>query len=291
MMVAMVIAIIVLLAVSQVYVSGVKTQTGQQDAIRLNESARFAFDLLGRELRQAGYRNTWQLNSTSQNFCATQSAGGHLVSRNDPSQINPVTADFSGSPQTAIYSPATNSYNDVIRVRYYGEDSTATTSVVDCHGHPVANNQLVEDTLYIAQDTANNNEPSLFCNTTNPSPASATHPGKLALVAGVESLQLLYGEDTDADGIVNRFVPWHLVTNADNIVSVKASIIVRSPNLVIQDVNARPALTHFSPNYPAVANTDGSAIFPANGATVPADGRARLMLSKEIAVRNFAYCG
>lgn len=290
LMIAMIIAMIILLAVSRVYVGSVSTQRAQADVTRLNESARFAIDLLTRHLRNAGFSNSWQIGSTAQDLCAGTAAGPALVALNDPASINPATASFTGSPEISVYSPATNSYNDVVRVRYYGEDAAATERLLDCHGYAIAANVLVEDTIFVAPNAANGNEPTLFCNTTNSSPATATHPGAVALVSGVESFQIVYGEDTDADGIVNAYLPSNLVGNWNNILSAKVSVIVRSPNEVSKDRTTRTPMHHFSPNYPATDNTDPSAIFPSATVDVPADGRARLMISSEIALRNRARC-
>jgi len=300
LMIAMVIAMIVLLVVSQVYVGGLQTQRAQTDVLRLNESARFAFDLMTRELRKAGHRNVWQPGSTASEFCTTSTAA--FVGINDPASLNPA-ADASlwtaQSPLTSIYSPAAGRYNDVIRVRYYGEDSTATAPVLDCHGYPVSASTLVEDTLYIAADPNNNNEPTLYCHTSNSGGAvTATHPGAIPLVAGVESMQLLYGEDTDAtpDSIINRYVPWHLLTSTDSdrMLSVKVSILVRSPNAVSRDGASvgRGPLVHFGAGYSGTAatNTDDSAFFPSAGTDVPNDGRARLLLSTDVGLRNPHYC-
>lgn len=290
LMIAMIIAMIILLAVSRVYVGSVGTQRAQSEVTRLNESARFAHDLLSRHLRNAGFSNTWQLGATTRSFCAAQAVGRNIVALNDPATINPASADFTGSPTLAIYSPATNQFSDVVRVRYFGEDTTSTAAVLDCQGYPVAANTLVEDTLFVAANPANGNEPALFCNTTNPTNVTATHPGYVPMVSGVESFQVIYGEDIDADGIVNRYVPAHLVTNWDNVLSAKVSVVVRSPNSVSSDGTPRPAMHHFHASYPAVANTDPGAVFPAAGVDVPNDGRARLMISAEVAIRNNAYC-
>ena len=145
--------------------------------------------------------------------------------------------------------------------------------------------------MYVAADVNNNNEPTLYCNTTNPLPVNATHPGVLPMVSGVESLQFIYGEDSDSDGIVNRYVPWQLVTSADNVIAVKISIVVRGPS--IQGGVPGGVMTpwnHFSASYPAAANADNSAIFPAPGVNIPADNRFRKMFSTEISFRNYRWC-
>jgi hypothetical protein len=49
-------------------------------------------------------------------------------------------------------------------------------------------------------------------------------------------------------------------------------------------------MPHFSASYPATDNKDPSAIFPASAVDVPNDGRARLMISSEVALRNRAKC-
>ena len=92
LMIAMIIAMIVLLVVSQVYVGGLRTQRAQTEVLRLNESARFAFDLVTRELRKAGHRNVWQLGSTANEFCNVPGPGEEarpaFVGLNDPATLH-----------------------------------------------------------------------------------------------------------------------------------------------------------------------------------------------------------
>ena len=118
--------------------------------------------------------------------------------------------------------------SDVLRVRYYGEDTNTTAGTVDCQGNAVARDQLVEETFYLNTDTTSG-EPALYCR------SSISGTG-VVLVAGVESLQFLYGVDTDNNGTVDRYVPWHLVTTPtdlrDGVLSIHASLVVRSPNAV-----------------------------------------------------------
>ncbi|HWW06702.1 PilW family protein [Collimonas sp.] len=295
LMIAIAIGLVIMLAMTQVYMSGYGVQRAQTDTAQLNETARFSFDLLSRELKKSGYRNAWAVgSSTPAPLCAATSANlGSLSGLNDPTKVNPASSDFTGGTQVAVAN-----LSDVLRVRFYGESFTkngatiasstaATAAMLDCQGYPVAQNQLVEDTLYVAKDPNNNNEPTLFCNTSNPTPVvGTTHPGPMALVSGVESMQLLYGEDTDADGIVNQYVPWNKVVNSDHILSVKVSIVARSPNAV-GVASPTTAFQHFNAQYPASGNSDLGAVFTP---PVPTDNRIRQMLSTEIAVRNFNSC-
>jgi type IV pilus assembly protein PilW len=281
LMVGLTIALLVLLIITQIYFGSLSTQKAQDDVTKLNESARFSFDLLSRELRKAGFRNKWQsVSATVKHFCEAEYA---ILGLNDPTSIDPAQANFTGGTQIDI---ANNS--DVLRVRYYGEDTASTSAVLDCHGAPIAAGTLVTDTLYVAQDPNNANEPTLFCHTTN-SPGTPAQPSSLPLVAGVESLQVLYGEDTDEDGVVNRYIPWISApnanqTNSDNLLSVKISLVTRSPNEVSPTARTR-TFNHFWATYPAADNSDNAAIF-----TSADDRRARQLLSSEIAIRNFRYC-
>lgn len=48
------------------------------------------------------------------------------------------------------------------------------------------------------------------------------------LVAGVEDMQVLYGEDTDNNGVPNRFVDADNVGDMDEVTAVRISLVVRS---------------------------------------------------------------
>jgi type IV pilus assembly protein PilW len=282
MMVAITIGLLLMVGISQVYLSSLSTQRTQSDVTMLNESSRFTFDLLSRELRKAGFRNSWQQSSANiSEFCPTEGTlpQSAYIGINDATTISTSSADLSG---TAI---AISNKSDVLKVRFYGETANGTETMTDCHGYPVAANQLVQDTLYVAPDPANNNEPTLWCHTDNPAPATASHPGALPLVAGVESLQLLYGEDTDSDGIINRYVPWNLVSKVHKVSAVKASAVVRGPNALGLGAGMT-SVNHF-PGYDQTANSDAGAVFTPPTATA---SRLRKQYSTEIAIRNFGYC-
>jgi type IV pilus assembly protein PilW len=53
---------------------------------------------------------------------------------------------------------------------------------------------------------------------------------KQEILEGVESLQVEYGEDTDANGSANTYVSADLVRNWKNIVSLKLGLLLRSSN-------------------------------------------------------------
>jgi type IV pilus assembly protein PilW len=89
------------------------------------------------------------------------------------------------------------------------------------------------------------------------------------LVEGVQALQIVYGEDTDADRIVNNYVAANAVTNWANIVSVSVSLLVRS-ELSGNDIDAQ------------TYNVLGTNVGPFN------DRRQRMLFTTTAALRNVA---
>ncbi len=322
LLIAMVIGLLVLLAVSQAYITGIGAQRSQTDVSRLNETGRFAFLHLSNAIQRAGFTNRWQPGATAQYFCQTGTIGGAIAGCND--QLAPFTTAPSAAGVNITncsgggpgFNGGITNGSDVLRVRYYGEDTNTTAGTVDCQGNAVARDQLVEETFYLNTDTTSG-EPALYCR------SSISGTG-VVLVAGVESLQFLYGVDTDNNGTVDRYVPWHLVTTPtdlrDGVLSIHASLVVRSPNAVAGaqtdpitryahfgaysaatpwSAPGAPETTRTLPAWPITApspaassiNNDIGALFaPFRAGVGTWDRRLRQLMSKEISFRNFRYC-
>lgn len=264
LLVALAIGLLVTLVVTQAYLGGLGTQQAQTEISRAQESSRFAFDMLTRSIRKAGYKNPKAYGIP---FCPNSSLP-RLTIGND---MTAITTSAFGTDATIVNS------SDVIRVTYYGEEVSTTNSTVrDCLGNNIANGGTpVSDTFFIAADTSNNNEPALFCYTTN-----AAASGNVPLVPGVESMQMLYGEDTDGDGTINRYVPASTAVTVSNVRSIMLSLVTRTPNAKAVDNTAR-TFNHFGTNYDSAANSDPGSVF-----TAPTDRRTRQHFSTTIALRN-----
>ncbi len=65
-------------------------------------------------------------------------------------------------------------------------------------------------------------------NGTGPALWRTTPAGDEELIEGVESLQILYGEDTSADGLANSFIDAGTVADWSNVVSVKIAVLMRT---------------------------------------------------------------
>lgn len=269
LLVALTIGLLITLVVTQAYLSGLGTQRAQTSQARAQEASRFAFDALSKAIRRAGYKNP---KATGLGFCDSPTVV-RLVAGNDMASINPTAVNLAGSTVTVLNT------SDVVRVRYFGEGNTVTNTadgtISDCQGTAVAPNTLVEETYFVAADTNNSNEPTLFCY----SSASAAN-GNVALIPGVESLQMLFGEDTNSDGSINRYVTATNITNANanNVRSIMISMVTRTPEANAVDRSAQ-SINHFGGNYPATG--DAGSTF-----TAPADGRMRQHSVTTIALRN-----
>ena len=98
------------------------------------------------------------------------------------------------------------------------------------------------------------------------------------LVEGVENLQILYGEDLDADNIPNRYVPANRVLNFADVTAIHVSLLLRSvKNLPWRTAQEKPYLLG--------GVTDATA----TKITSPEDKRLRRTMSMTIKLRNRAF--
>ncbi len=265
LMVAMTIGLLVVFVVTEAYVSATATQRSQSDRSRVQESMRFALESLSYAVRKAGYRNPAASGEFMDDFCGSGKL--RLVSKNAATAFDLTKADLSGTGKAVLNS------SDILRVRYRGDGtlpSTADGSVTDCLGATVGPNQIAEDTYWVADGP--NDEPSLFCY----SSISGGEP--VAIVPGVESLQILYGEDMNSDGVSDRFVPASSVGSMNAVRSIVVSVVARSPSKTAIDTTAQ-AFKHFDAGYAGAGDT-GSTF------SAPADGRLREMSGTTIALKN-----
>ena len=191
--------------------------------------------------------------------------------------------------------PTVLNTSDTVTFRYYGHDNpdtvtppgTADGSVVDCQGNSVRRDDMLTETLYVAADATNNNEPTLFCGSVLVPFTGATTRVQVPLIPGVESLQLLYGEDTDGDGVINRYVPIQSVSDLGAIKAIWVSVVIRAPG------SSAPAaqslvFNHFGVTYaPGTFGTSSAALVG-----VPAAKQFRMTvqsLAGAVTLANYSY--
>jgi type IV pilus assembly protein PilW len=123
--------------------------------------------------------------------------------------------------------------------------------------------RLVTRTYYIAGSVLQPGTNSLWVYSV---PNYSGSPNPQEIVEGVQNIALLYGEDTDADGVPNRYVSANAVGSWVNVVAVRSQLLMQT----VQN--------HM---------TSSAQPYTFNGATVvPADSRLRTVVNSTISVRN-----
>lgn len=156
----------------------------------LDEQAAYAIEVIRRAVQQAGHVNA-------------ASAMPAVPARPFDGAVNAIDNSTVAAGTPAIDMPVHGAHlgSDVLVVRFAGD---ASGVIVNCAGFPVSPSLDGTDDrgisiFHIALDTLN--EPELRCKYRGPSQWSSQ-----AIASGVESFQILFGIDTDDDGLPNDFV-------------------------------------------------------------------------------------
>ncbi|WP_020205624.1 MULTISPECIES: PilW family protein [Cupriavidus] len=257
LMVGLVIAMLLMIATSSVYLAQRRSYDTQGDVADIQASARAIGQLLQREARQAGYSDfTYYGNDfgTAKPLDATNDDG---VNTSDSVTFRYFGSSKAGGDPTPGAVPASA--------------PVADGSAVNCLGENVNGNFETVETFSVVNDAAGT--PWLQC-TVNGAPTP--------LFQGVEFFQVLLGEDTDNDDTINRYVPPG-IANMGNVRALRISMVLRGA----ARSNPKPAsftLNHFGKGYAAADSApagDAGSV-----AALPDDGRLRKHISFYIAVRN-----
>lgn len=230
LMVAMVLGLLLTAAVIQVFAGSRSSNTVQSGMSRLQENARFALDALARDIGNAGFTRTFfRLSDGSENARLTLANTRNNVTSHPP----------------LSFLPEASTASDTIEVNY--------ESATDCLGAPTPNG--VASNRYYLEGT------DLMCLGNG----SAT-PGLIA--EHVESLQFLYGVDTDEDRAANHFITAEGLTDPSQVVAVQVALLASTGDQVGMDSNSQYRLL----DLPAVGPF--------------ADRRLRQVFSRTIMLRN-----
>ena len=269
LMIALAIGLLVTIAMLKVYVDSSRLYRFNEGLARVQENGRFALEFIRRDARVAGFWGCNSDAEPYNGISATSDAyidvaAGHITGTSDDGLNSadsitfrsatgsgaPVTANMSGtddnitvdSPlavgKAALISDCEQS--DVFQVT--GNDGAVLKHGVGANTLPDLKNPYAtgarvyearEITYCVAngagKDKDGNWIPSLR-RADGKGSASACENGD-ELLEGIEDMQILYGEDTDADGTANRYVAINSGELQKNrIVSVRISLLVRSIN-------------------------------------------------------------
>ena len=243
LMVAMAIALLLTVVIGEVFLNTRRSSTIQDDQARMQENTRFAVQTISRIVRQSSFRSYVGVAASTYFPYATAPAitgteGGTTVS-------DQITVRFQGS----------------------GTASAADSTILDCLGTSYAFGATGMSTFAIRSGGSDGN--GLFCTADDPTSGSAVWQ---ELVPGVENMQILYGQDTDADRTANVYQRISDISstssNLDNIVSARFALLLRSPTDTSQVKNTN--------SY----TLNGVSVGPFN------DGRVRRVVNFTVNLRN-----
>lgn len=306
LMVAMVLGLLVVGGAMLVYMSSSATYRAQESTAQMIENGRTAVEMISRDLRMAEYWKCigWQAANLSNHLPSNQRGiyGIEGVS-GAPDRIRTlqamddtgvdVTADFELTTlDTSVIPEPTLTPNpipvdsvtgfatgDIIVINDCAKGdvltitgvsgSTLTHNCTTCVEVYATGAQVlrVEDVQYLIANNARS-QPTLFRIVSGGMPEE--------LLEGVEDMQIMYGEDTDSDGIANRYVNANVIhapcaagTNPgcwQRVPSVRISLLLRTFNDAV---------------------TVEAQTYPFNGSNVTStDGRLRRPFTAVVALRN-----
>ena len=206
LLVSMALGLAVLLAAGALLVSANAAYVAQAESAAMHEGGHHALELVARAVRQAAYID-WQ-NADSGAGVDDAPAG---LAGLDARTLGKASAGMS-APQGAAVNGS-----DVLAVRFAGSgrEPDGDGSVLGCAGFPVHGSGEGWSIFYVARNE--HGQAELRCKYKGNGGWSAD-----AVVAGVDSFQVLYGLDTDtpADGTANRYV------NASEVDAFDAALVL-----------------------------------------------------------------
>lgn len=192
LLVALALGLGVLLAGAVLMIGANRSYVAHQDAAGVDDGGRFALALVGRAVRQGAFVDWERLAGAApatQRPAPLAGLDSRSLRKTGTGIDNPVGAAVNGS--------------DVLAVRFAGAGAAphGDGSVIDCAGFPVHAAKEGWSIFYVARNSDGLAE--LRCKYRGAADWSAD-----AVVAGVDSFQVLYGVDTDTppDGTPNRYV-------------------------------------------------------------------------------------
>ncbi|WP_374510943.1 PilW family protein [Niveibacterium sp.] len=270
LMVSMAVGMLIVLLVSQVFFGARRSIANTSDLALAQEGGRFGIDTMLRHVRLAGYQQEngrAAFSSTLANCGAGSDAAQAICGVND-----------TGSPLT-----------DEIRVRFYGAAAPAggaDGATLDCQGAALGAGDIVEErwsvvTVQMNPSDTTTARPTLVCDLYKQGGGAipAARTARVPIVYNVDRLQILYGEDTDADGAPDMWRPANLA-NMSRVVAVQVAVVMLGENRNAGGTGAAAEVFRmFGASYPATS--DAGAIYSA-----PADNRFRKLYNATVSLRN-----
>ncbi len=276
LMIALVIGLLVTVAMLKVYVDASRMYRFNEGLARVQENGRFALEFIRRDARVAGFWGCYSDAALTNGISATSDAyinvgAGHITGTSDDGLNSSDSLTFrSATGSGALVTSDMSGTGGTITVDSASALATGTAVLIsDCENGDLFQITGISGTaLAHAAGAGANVSPNLnkayaagarvyearqatFCigpgadpaqpalrRLVNPAPGQTCAGNGDELLEGIENMQILYGEDTDADtdgangdGTANRYVTFGASgLDIDRIVSVRISVLVRSIN-------------------------------------------------------------
>jgi type IV pilus assembly protein PilW len=286
LMVAMVLMLLVTIATVALYSVSNQSYRTVDASQELQDTARYTFDIIGQAVRNAGFQDrVGPKRGADDKTDAIFGLGSPIVwpiqgANNDTIASSTSNTDFGTS--------SAGGGSDTLVARFFGSSSAATPNaansfMVDCSGraipYPTDNADLGVSAFYV---TTVEGEPELSCKSYNP---TTTFYSSSSVARGVESFQVMYGYDSNADFVVDRWVSAQDVTAANwgKVLAVRVGIVVRGAPGSAQAASPTAADNVM---YPLGESFVGSSTEAGMKYTPTFDGRLRKAFSATFLVRN-----
>ncbi len=214
LMVAMTIGLFITLLATGLLLSSQAAYLAQDQHAQVQETGRYAMEMLARAIRQTGYD---KLDAPAN---ASSTAGVHPhVQGIDASSLKRTTEGMDEAASSTVVNGS-----DVLALSYLGDEAmfncagmtAPTSSALDMAGDGNTWNMF-----FVGRDQTG--EPELRCKYRSKRGWSAD-----AIARGIESFQLLYGVDVDGDGMMDRYV------NASDIEAMDDAMALNGENAIVR---------------------------------------------------------
>lgn len=207
-LISITLGLLLLFGIGTIFVGSNQTYRVQEENARIQEAGRYALEVIGRNIRQAGYADI---------------------------PINPVAAKvtFQGTPINGVDTvcPTGAPVTDMLTVQYDG-----IVGEQDCQADNIAAGEIVQHTFFIANNALRCNAVRAAAAPVPPAACPAANAG-IELLNDVEDLQVVYGIDITGDQSADRYAV--TAANWNQVVSARLCVLVRSPNIGVVAGNQR----------------------------------------------------
>jgi type IV pilus assembly protein PilW len=291
LMVSLVLASLITLAATALYTVALSSYRTVDASQELQDSGRFALEVIGQAARQAGYQNYVQRDGdgdeNTRRFVATSfpTVRGY----NNAKVASTTNVDDDGTTDNGGYN-----LSDTLAFRFHGssllsDPSTPDGSMLDCQGvaqnYP-GNGDLVGLSLFWVK-VDSSGEPSLQCISRGDPTSGTLTRNTQPILKGVEGFQVMYGlsDPAQTSGTPVKWVSGQNVTAADwvKVSAVRVGLVIRGD---IGTAQGQSSTASENKLYPLGKEFIGTSTESGLVFDMPNDGRLRRVFNATYKIRN-----